>query len=88
MQVRVMLGDGGGDQPPPPYAWERGLITDILQEVWPDDHITEAMVLSPGEAILLFSRHSKKEGLPYHEARDVKFWSRRSIQPGWEVGTD
>ena len=51
----------------------RSLITDILQEAWPDNHITKAMVLSPGEAILFFSRHSKNEGLLYHKARDVKF---------------
>ena len=29
-----MLGDGGGNQPPPPHVWEGGLITDILQEAW------------------------------------------------------
>ena len=51
-----MLGDGGGDQPPPPHAWEGGLITDILQEAWQDDCITEAVVLSPREVILFFGR--------------------------------
>ena len=82
-----MLGDTGGDQPPLPNAWEGGLITNILQEAWSEDHITEAMVLSPGEAILFFSRHSKNKGLPYHSARDVEFglgglfnWARRSAQ--------
>ena len=82
-----MLGDGGADQPPPPHVWEGGLITDILQEAWPDDCITKGMVLSPGEAILFFGRHFKNEGLPYHKASDVKFglrgpfnWARRSAQ--------
>ena len=81
------LGEGGGDQPPPPYVWEGGLITDILQEAWPDDCTTKAIVLSPGDTILFFSRHSKNEGLPYHKARDVEFglggllnWAGRSAQ--------
>ena len=82
-----MLGDGGGDQPLPPHAWEGGLITDILQEVWPDDCITKVVVLSPGKAILFFGRHSKNEGLPYCKARGVEFgfggpfnWVMRSAQ--------
>ena len=64
MNLSVDLGDGGSDRSPLPCMWEGGLITDILQEVWPEDCITEAMVLSPGEAILFFSRHSKNEGAP------------------------
>ena len=68
-----MLGGRGGDQPPPPHVWEGGLITDILQEAWPEDCITEAMILSPGEAILFFGRCSKNNRLPYHRARDIKF---------------
>ena len=51
-----MLGDGGGDQPTPPHAWKGGLITDILQDAWPEESITEALVLSPGEAILVTPR--------------------------------
>ena len=80
-----MLGDSGGDQASPPHVWRGYLITDKLQESWPEDHIVEAMVLSPGEAILFFGRCSKNEGLPYNRARDVEFgvggpfnWARRS----------
>ena len=87
IQVRVMLGDGGDDQPPLSHAWGGCLITDILQEAWLKDWITEAMVLSPGETILFFSRHSKNKGLPYHRARNVEFslrglfnWAGRSAQ--------
>ena len=69
----MTLRDGGYDQLPLPQAWEGGLITDILQETWPEDHITKAVVLLPGEAILFFSRHSKNEWLPYHRARDIEF---------------
>ena len=82
----MTLGDGGGDQSPPPHAWEGGVITDILQETWPDDYITNAMVLSQGEAILFFSRYSKNEGLPYCKARYAEFglgglfkWAGRSV---------
>ena len=82
-----MLRDGGGDQPPPSHAWGGCLITDIFQEIWPEDWITEAMVLSPGEDILFFGRHSKNEGLLYCKARNVEFglggplnWTQRSVQ--------
>ena len=87
IQVRVMLGNGRGDQPTLPHAWEGGLNTDILQEAWSEDCITKAVVLSPGAAILFFDRHTKNEGIPYCMARDVKFclggpfsWARRSVQ--------
>ena len=82
-----MLGDGGGDQPPLCHAWRGCLITDILQDAWLEDWITEAMVLSPGEAILFFGRCSRNKGLPYCRARDVEFglggpfnWAGRSAQ--------
>ena len=64
IQERVILGDRGGNKPPPPHAWRGYLITDILQDAWPEDRITEAMVLSPGEAILFIGRHSRNEGFP------------------------
>ena len=68
-----MLGDGGGDQPPPSHAWGGCLITNILQQDWLEDWITEALVLSPGEAILFFGRYSRNEGLPYCRVRGVEF---------------
>ena len=68
-----MLGDGGGNQPPPSHAWGECLITNILQEAWLEDQITKATVLSPGEANLFFGRYSRNEGLPYCRARDIEF---------------
>ena len=63
------------------------MVTDILQEAWLEDQITEAVVLSPGEAILFFGRCSRNEGLPYHKARDIEFglggpfnWAGRPAQ--------
>ena len=73
IQVRVMLGDGGGDQPPLSHAWGGCLITNILQEAWPEDKKTKAMVLSPEEAILFFGRYSRNEGLPYCRVQNVEF---------------
>ena len=87
IQVRVMLGDGGSDQPPLAHAWRGCLITNILQEAWLEDGITEAVVLSPGQAILFFGRCSRNEGLPYHRARSIELglgdpfnWAGRPTQ--------
>ena len=81
------MGDGGGDQPPLTHAWGGHLITDIFQKAWPEDWITEAMVMSPGEDILFFSRCSRNEGLPYCRARNIEFglgglfnWVGRPVQ--------
>ena len=55
--VRVTLGEGGGDQPPPPHAWTCSLIANMSQgglEEW----ILEAVVLAPGEAVLFFGWQS------------------------------
>ena len=65
---------GMGDQPPPSHAWSRLLIADVLQEACARDQIIEAVVMSLGEAILFFRRHSHNDGLLY---RNVK---------GFEVG--
>ena len=63
------------------------MITDILQQAWPEDEITKAIFLSPGDAILFFGRCSKNEGLPHCRARNIDFglgvpfnWARRSVQ--------
>ena len=32
VQVRVTLGEGGGNQPLPPYAWPSSLIADMFQD--------------------------------------------------------
>ena len=87
IQVRVTPGDRGDDQPPLSHAWEGCLITNILQEAWPEDQITEAVVLSPEEAILFFGRYSRNEGLPYCRAGNIEFdlggpfnWAGRPIQ--------
>ena len=85
--MRVKLGDRGGDQSLLTHVWGGCLITDILQEAWPEDQITEAVVLSPEETILFFSRHSRNERLPYYRARNVEFglgglfnWAGRPAQ--------
>ena len=62
--VRLILGDGAGNQPQPSHVWGGCLITDILQEAWPEDQITKAVVLSPGVAIFFFGRCSGMRGFP------------------------
>ena len=86
VQIRVTLGEGRGDQPPPPHAQTGSLIADIFQEDL-EERITKAVVLAPGEAILFFGRWSLKEGLPHRKTRDVAFsiagpvtWGRRQAQ--------
>ena len=53
--MRVTLGEGGGDQPPPSHAWSGLLIVDMLQEGL-KEQITKAVILAPGEAILFFGQ--------------------------------
>ena len=86
IHIKVTLGEGRGNQPPPPYAWTSSLIADIFQEGL-EKRITKAMVLGPGEAVLFFGRWSLKEGLPHGKARDVAFcvagpvtWTGRQAQ--------
>ena len=85
--MRVTLEDGEGDQPQLPHARGGCLITDILQEAWPEDGITKAVVLSQRKAILFFGRCSKNKALPYCRARNIAFglggpfnWAGRSVQ--------
>ena len=73
IQVRVTLGDRGCDQPQTTLVWGGCLITDIFQEAWSEDWITETVVLSPEEAVLFFGRCSRNEGLPYCRARNIEF---------------
>ena len=47
------------------------MIEDMLQEARAG--LTEAVVISPGRAILFYGRHSMGEGLKADEARDTAF---------------
>ena len=94
VHVRVTLGEGRGNQPPPSHTWSGLLITNILQEACPKDYITKAVVLAPGEAILFFGRHSCKEGLLFRNAKDVELglrgpvnWAGRTAQVEATVNT-
>ena len=89
IHVRVMLGEGGGDQPQYSHAWSGFFIVDMFQEGL-KEQITEAVVLAPEEAILFFGQWSCKEGLPLWSARDVGFslmgpisWAGRTAHVEW-----
>ena len=93
LHVRVILGEGGGVQPPPFHAWTGFLIADMFQDGL-EEWITEAVVLAPGEAILFSWWWSLKEGLPPGNARNVGFrlassvtWARREHQVETMVST-
>ena len=55
VHVRVTLGEGGCNQPPPSHAWSGSLIADMFQEGI-EEQIIEAVILAPGEAILFFGQ--------------------------------
>ena len=87
LHVRVTLGEEIGDQPPPSHTWNGLLIANILQEACQRDHITEAVILAPGEAILFFRRCSQNGGLLYCDTQDIEHglmgsitWVRRTVQ--------
>ena len=79
VNMRVTLGKGRGDKPPPSHVWSGLLIADILQETCPKDWIMEAVVLSPGEAILYFGRHLHQEGFLYRNAKDIELSLRGTV---------
>ena len=64
------------------------MITNILQEAWPEDQITKAMVLSPWEGILFFGGHSRNQVLPYCRAGNIEFGLGGPMQLGWETCKD
>ena len=51
----MTLGEGRGDQPPPPDVWTGSLVADIFQEGL-EESKTEAVVLASGEATLFSGR--------------------------------
>ena len=67
----MTLTDELGDVPPPSHSWMAPLVEDMLQEARAG--LTEAVVTSPGRAILFYGRCSIGEGLRADEARDAAF---------------
>ena len=58
-QLRATLGEGGGDQPPPPHAWTSLLIADMFQDGL-GEQITQAVVLAPREAFFFWMMIAQK----------------------------
>ena len=84
-----MLGDGGGDQPPlTPCMWEGGLITDILQEAWLDDHITETCDLVSRGSHFVLQYAFQEWGTSLSQGKRCWVWFRRPIQLDKEISTD
>ena len=69
--LEMTLTDEFRDVPPPPHAWMAPVVENMLQEARAG--LTEAVVISPGRAILFNGRHLMGEGLKADEARDAAF---------------
>ena len=71
LSIQVTLTDELGDVLPPPHTWTAPLVEDMLWETRAG--LMEAVVISPGRAILFYGRCSMGEGLKVDEARDATF---------------
>ena len=67
----MTLTDELGGVPPPSHSWTAPLVEDMLREARAG--LTEAVVTSPGRAILFYGRHLMGEDLKVDEARDAAF---------------
>ena len=64
VHIRVTLGEGGGDQPPPSHTWSGLLIMDVFKNGL-EEQITEVFSLPQGrQSYSLDDGHSKK-GSPW-----------------------
>ena len=83
--VKETLGEGGGDQPPPPHVWTGLVISNMLHDGL-EEQITKAVVWAPGEMILVFGWWSLKEGLPLDDVRHAGFCLGNPVNwPGTEA---
>ena len=71
LEIQVTLTDELGVVPPPSHSWMALLVEDMLQEARAG--LTEAVVTSPGRAILFYGRCLMGEGLKVDKARDAAF---------------
>ena len=55
LEIQVTLTDELGDIPPSSHSWTVPVVEDMLQEARAG--LTEAVVTSPGRAILFYRRH-------------------------------
>ena len=81
IHIRVTLGEGGGDQPPPSHAWS-SLIADMFQQGF-DEQITEAVVLAPREAILFFLMIIMQGRVPLEKCKGFRIELDGPHQLGW-----
>ena len=60
-----------GAIPPPSHSWMAPLVEDMLHHA--RTGLIEAVVTSPGRAVLFYGRHSMGEGLTADQATDATF---------------
>ena len=71
LEIHVTLSEELGEIPPPSHSWMAPLVEDMLYDA--RTGLTEAVMTSPGRAVLFSGRHSIGEGLTMDEARDATF---------------
>ena len=69
--IQVTLTEELGTVSPPPHAWMVSLVEDMLY--YSRTGLTEALVTSPGRAIIFYGRCSMGEGLSLGKVRDTAF---------------
>ena len=80
----MTLTDELGDVPPPSHAWTAPVVEDMLREARAG--LTEAVVISPGRAILFYGRHLIGEGLKADEGKGCHIPPHRSWDLGRKIG--
>ena len=71
LEICVTLAEELGAVPPPSHSWMAPLMEDMLHDA--RTGLTEAVVIGPGRAFLLYGRYSMGEGLMVGKARDATF---------------
>ena len=71
LEMCVTLTEELGAVPPPSHSWMAPLVEDVLHDT--RTGLTKVVVAGPGEAVLVYGRHSVGEGLTTDEARDAAF---------------
>ena len=79
LEIQVTCTKDGGATPPPPHMWQVAIMEDMIQNS--KSGLTEAIVTSPGRAILFYRWQSLGEGLSLGEVQDATFTSSGAI--GW-----
>ena len=71
IRIHMTLTKETGTALPPPHTWTAPLVEDMLCHG--RTGLTEAVVMGPGKAVLLYGRQSLEEGLSLGKVRDAAY---------------